>query len=932
VNSGDSGSGREAVPRPFVGRADAMDPLVSALSESRGGRPALVVIEGAAGVGKTTLVKQFLAGEEPTRVIKAWGAEAEALERFSVVGQLLRRLRDASGDPTIDTEPRAGDEVTEVGARLLAALGGPPGVRVLVVDDAQWADVASLQALTFTLRRLDSDPVLTVVCTRTLAGNGDALGRLVEGNRGRVIHLGGLSAPEVRQLAMAYGVDLPAAAAQRLQAHTGGLPLHVSSLLRELDAPVLARAQGPLPAPRSFATLVLQRLAACSPETVALVSAAAVLGGRPRLSVAAAVAGIDDPVAPLDGAVAAQLLEHRRNPAGDEVRFVHDLVRAAVLDGLAPGRRVRLHRQAAACLGGVAALEHRAAAAVLPDAGLAVELAAAARLEAGSGGSEAAVHHFLEAARVSDDVDVARGFRLDALETLIFRGATAAAKELAADLQPEIGREPDRARVDYLQGHLALLDGRRGDAERLLMLAWERCDTGARPRLAALIAAQLALLCAVAGGAGRNSEAATWSARVTEFAGDDSSLASTAVATRLSSLVFSGRPEEALARALPQQATAEALAAGRFHEVAGRGLVRLWTDDLPGARSDLASVADPGRQSCPLRVRLFCMGYLAEVDYRAGRWDDCAATAELAASLAQDAGQMWLLGLLHGIAALPLARRGMWPAAGAHVAAAQAAGAAIGDVLSRAYPAMAAAAVAAARGDHDAALAATGVIAAMDPAHGALEPTVFLWCPERVEALVAKGRLDEAAALLDLAEPLARTRRRRSALAGLTRARGMLEAARGDAAAAASAFEAGADLVPGLGMPFEAGLMALAYGSHLRRSGQRRAAAGQLRTAVDTFVALAAAPYIERGQAELAACGLTPRRRTPARPTLTAREHAVARLVAEGLTNQEIAQRLFVSAKTVEYYLGNAFLKLGVRSRAQLVAQLAVSGSGHAQD
>jgi DNA-binding NarL/FixJ family response regulator len=130
-------------------------------------------------------------------------------------------------------------------------------------------------------------------------------------------------------------------------------------------------------------------------------------------------------------------------------------------------------------------------------------------------------------------------------------------------------------------------------------------------------------------------------------------------------------------------------------------------------------------------------------------------------------------------------------------------------------------------------------------------------------------------------------------------------------------------------MPFDAALAWLAYGTHLRRRGSRRAAAQELQRALETFVALGAAPYVERTETELAACGLRPRRRGPTLPTLTPRELAVAHLVADGLTNREIAARLVVSTKTVEYHLGNAFTKLGVRSRAQLVARLAVSDTDH---
>lgn len=180
-------------------------------------------------------------------------------------------------------------------------------------------------------------------------------------------------------------------------------------MLEELDDATLGRPAGPLPAPRSFAMVVLQRLAAAPAGTEALVTAAAVLGQACELATAAAVAGLADPAGPLDAAVRAGFLEHRRDRlARDEVQFSHALVRAAVLDALAPSRRTWLHTRAAVELDGPAALEHRAAAALLPDAGLAGELGHHGHQELAAGAVDLGVHHLLEAARLAPGADAAR--------------------------------------------------------------------------------------------------------------------------------------------------------------------------------------------------------------------------------------------------------------------------------------------------------------------------------------------------------------------------------------------------------------------------------------------------------------------------------------------------------------------------------------------
>jgi DNA-binding NarL/FixJ family response regulator len=123
--------------------------------------------------------------------------------------------------------------------------------------------------------------------------------------------------------------------------------------------------------------------------------------------------------------------------------------------------------------------------------------------------------------------------------------------------------------------------------------------------------------------------------------------------------------------------------------------------------------------------------------------------------------------------------------------------------------------------------------------------------------------------------------------------------------------------------PFGRALLELAYGSFLRRTGRRTAAAAQLEAARKTFAGLDARPYLERCEHELAACGLTPARRQDRSSVhLTPQELAVARLVVKGLTNREAAAELVVSVKTVEYHLGKVYAKFGITSRTQLATWL----------
>ena len=159
-------------------------------------------------------------------------------------------------------------------------------------------------------------------------------------------------------------------------------------------------------------------------------------------------------------------------------------------------------------------------------------------------------------------------------------------------------------------------------------------------------------------------------------------------------------------------------------------------------------------------------------------------------------------------------------------------------------------------------------------------------------------------------------------VARLARVRGRLEAARGQLAEAEQAFECALAALEAQPLPFQRAQVELAYGQTLRRSGQRRAAAAQLQAARDRFSELRAAPYLERCERELRGCGLAPAKRSEFDPAkLTAQEQAVARLVAVGMSNRQVAAELFVSVKTVQFHLTHIYAKLGIGSRSELAAQ-----------
>ena len=142
-------------------------------------------------------------------------------------------------------------------------------------------------------------------------------------------------------------------------------------------------------------------------------------------------------------------------------------------------------------------------------------------------------------------------------------------------------------------------------------------------------------------------------------------------------------------------------------------------------------------------------------------------------------------------------------------------------------------------------------------------------------------------------------------------------------AAADDAFRHGIDQLDRLTLPFERGLLELAYGQMLRRRGHRRAALVRLEAARERFTALGARPFVERCVVELEGSGLAPAKRSNVDPArLTPQELAVARLAATGMSNREIASEMVISVKTVQFHVSNVYTKLGVRSRLQLANSL----------
>ena len=889
----------------FVGRQSELSVLDERLAAARTGDPQVVYLEGEAGAGKSTLLSRFLGSLSGPVVLEVGGDEAETSLTYGVVDQLL---------PGRSTEP--GADPMAVGARLLDLfdqLQGGGQVVVLAIDDLHWADRPSLRAVLFALRRLRADKVLAVVATRPggLADPGWA--RFVAGDS-RVTHvpLGGLSSGDLTELASALGLGaLSPRAASRLATHTQGNALYCRALLDEIGLVGLSAGDGGLPAPRKLSALILARVAALPPTTQALLAAASVLGQHAPASLIVSVAQLPNARHDMDAAVGAGLL--REDLGRSELSFTHPLYRAAIYDDLSPAVRRGLHARAAAVVVGGQRLAQQVAAAVGPDEQLAGELESAALVDADLGDLVAAAWAFERSAYLSPDAGQRERRLLDAAGVqLIAADNAGAARTLAAC-------RGSSARRDALSGLLGVYTGSL-DAGNRLLAAWESHDPGTEPEIGARAATTLANWMVISG---RSDEALVWADRAVEGTLPGSALHTRARVAQAFALSAAGRSADGLAALDLLPASENEVQAAATDAVIMRGMLKLHVDDLAGAIADLGVAAARLRNGLPASYPGMCLSDLSDAHFRRGDWDAAVTYAQLATSLAMDTDRPVDLARAHARAAQVLAFRGQWAAADAHAGAARAAAQRFPRMLTIAAAAMAATSLAFARADW------AGVIKAAEPAREAGPPIagglpgMLNWRAFEADALVGLGRLGDAQRALDEFGSAVSHSGPGSAELALTRCRGNLAAAMGDESGAGRAFSQARSITTMAPMPFEVALLNLDDGRRLHGFGRGPQAVARLEEAHEAFSHLGADPFVQACATELATLDVTATAQGPAAVLgLSRAELAVARLVATGLTNREVASQLYVSVKTVEYHLRNSYMKLDITSRRALTALL----------
>ncbi|MFI8412668.1 LuxR C-terminal-related transcriptional regulator [Paeniglutamicibacter gangotriensis] len=877
--------------------------LARLLLLAEGGAAQLVLVRGPAGCGKSTLARRFM---DANKHLAAWTSAGTRWEK-DLPGSALQEMLDTAETPN-------GSPLPERLLSFMRGAGRIPGI--VLVENLQWADTDSLEALLYAWRRLRHEKVLLMMTLRREESSflPQGTGELVEAPNGTIIDLDPPGPTALKDFASArLGIELSTAAAYQLSSFTAG-NLHTAlDLIRENPAESWNHFTHRFPVPRAVTAATEAKLGSLSAPARSLLEAAAVLSPGPRLDVVVSLTGAQDPLPLIEECVASGLVTVAGNGGNLALVFPSSIEHMAVYHLIPLSRRLALHAAAAAiCTNDGESLAHRADATLLTDPGLSQQLELYAAKQAGKGEWASAATALHRAAGLSTNAAQREPLFLRAVD------ATVAAGELPSALvwSDELASLPESPQRALLSGYIAILQGRANTADRWLSSAWTGAAHSQQHDLMAIVSQRRVLdsLCRLDGGG-----LVDWAETTRELANEESTVSVEASAIQGLGLGMLGKVregEEMLTTMLASLATG----AQRQRSEMALGWLHVAGDQIELARHELSSASSTDFSEGSHRIALWARAWLARAEFAAGDWDQALETVRSAVILQERSGIDLMRPLLHHTAVLIHSMRGEHQEVDSHLAKAWArtGSYAIMQVPYR----MARAAAAHTRSDYDEVILALEPLLAFDRTAGIDEPGFWPWQDTYADALVRKNRLEEAEEFLAPFEAMARKRQHRSATARALAVRGNILAARGELDAAKNAFEEALTLIQGITLPVLRAHLEYGYGQSLRRSGKRGDAVGPLTRALAGFTQFNAVVYIDRCNRELQATGISvPRRDTADWSSLTSQEKAVASLVCAGASNKKAAEELFIGAKTVQYHLTRIYAKLRVTSRTELAAR-----------
>ncbi len=916
-------------PQAVLGREPERQRLDSLLDEARDGRSAALVLSGEAGIGKSALLDDAVVRAAGFRVLRARGFESESELAFSGLADLLRPvlgLLDSIPEPQFAAlagalslgPPGQGDRFAVCAATLsLLAVAAEDGAPILVVlDDAQWLDTSSVQAVLFATRRLYAEGVAVLIALRS--GEDSAESALIERAGLPTLELAGLDVESARALLGAGGLAVSSEVAARLAADVAGNPLALIEIPRLLTPGQLAGTEplpDELPAAPTVERAFGQRLDALPDQTrtALLVAAASESGDLGQIVQALSTLGSD--LAAFEAAERAEIVALD----AERIQFRHPLLRAAAYRAASASSRRAAHGALARAEAGDGRAWHLAAAAQEGNEEAAQALEEAALEARQKGGVAESSSAFERAAELSAD-DESRARRLrEAAGDARLAGRVDSAVELLGRALGCVTEPISRARIQHLRGVIEMWDGSAAAAHDLLVTEAGRIEELDRGRASSMLtgAAWAGFM------AGQLDRGLATARRANELAaGQSEEIEITAAAVLGIGLLLVGESKTALPLlAAYHQQLLDGRGAGALPQqlIRPAGQVLMWFERYDEARETLTKTIEVARSRSALGALPYALATLAEIDYRTGSWPAAYAGASESVRIAEDTGQTSLLA--YGLACLAQVEAATGRESDCRIHAARAVE--LAEVRAGAAVAYAQAALGLLElglGRPEAAEAQLLQLAQSVGDRGLREPGVIQWVPDLVEAQVRAGRAEEAAKTLVGFESAAVEADRVWARAAAARCRGLLAADADFEAVFAEAIE----LHGRTPTPFERARTELCLGERLRRARRRADARAPLRSALETFERLGAVPWAERARHELAATGETVRARdAAAADELTSTELQVALLVGRGATNKEAGAALFLSPKTIETHLGRVYRKLSVRSRTELANVLA---------
>ena len=911
----------------LVGRSAETEAVDRLLEGARSGRSGVLVVRGEAGIGKSALLQYAASSAAGTTILRSVGTEAESGLAFAGLHQILRPLLGGIDDlPDLQAaalrsafalSSETGGDRFRISLGVLALLAEAAEAQpvLVLVDDAQWVDGPSTDALLFAVRRLEAERVAVLLAARD----------------DDTSHFAGAGLPELRLSALARS-DARLVAAEHLGANllpvvlewvvdnAGGNPLALVELPRSLSPRQLAGLEplaGVLPATTSLEQRYLERVERLPPTTRSMLIVVAAEGTGDRRTCARAAAELATDPNALAAAEAAGLVRVR----AERIDFRHPLVRSAAYRAASFAERERAHRALADVLDDEADADRRAwqraAATSGPGAEVADELERTADRARRRSGYAAAAAALERAGELSVEPESKARRLVNAAAAAWHAGQPSRATALLDTASPLVTDANVLAELDHLRGQIEWRCGSFLDAGAILLAGAARiAPVDSHKALEMLFDA--AMTSVLSGDFASVSETGRRAAALPR-AGD----AGDAFRTEL--LIQIGALSEGKAAADVPQLLETLDRAEKLDDP----YLLVWAAvaaALAGEESKEAALhqraATQARASGAIDALVHVLTSRAVRGVLTGRFD-VATEASEGLRLAQETGLQNVTNPFRAVLAWFAAVSGK-------------------DEQCRTYAAEVSESARVAGAAMSASLAEWGR-ALLDLRDGRLDETVDRLLrlraappgirhplivktstPDLVEACVRTGRSEDAQAAREALEQFARPGAPTWALALAARCRALLA----HSGTAESEFEEAVRLHSEGHRPFDSARTELLFGEHLRRTREPLKARAHFRAALEIFETLGASPWAERARSELRASGeATSSPEHGALYQLTAQEQQVAQLVAQGLSNREVGAQLFLSPRTIEFHLRKVYRKLGIASRVDLARLVGSTGA-----